>query len=155
MHPLGTKFRGAPIPKPDGGTQYLISLFLPFCLSSAVHCITKIFKSVNAFLHKRGIRHSIFLDDGRMVAASKSEAEEHGSIVNDVLQKSGFIIEAKKSDELGDANQIKEYLGFTIDTCSMTVRFGEIKNRSIMVRSPFLQGISPVHSAKSSIRNQL
>ena len=134
IHPLQTKFLGAAIPKQDGGTQYLIFLFLPFGLSSAVHCITKIFKPINAFLHGRGIRHSIFLDDGRMVAASKSEAEENGSIVYDVLQKSGFIIEAKKSDKVGDANQIKEYLGFTIDTCSMTVRLGEIKKQLILRR---------------------
>ena len=68
IHSSQTKFLGAAIPKPNGGTQYLLFLFLPFGLSSAVHCITKIFKPVNAYLHESGIRHSIYLDDGRVTS---------------------------------------------------------------------------------------
>jgi hypothetical protein len=52
IHPTQTKFLGAAIPKPNGETQYFIFLFLPFGLSSAVHCITKILKPVNAYLHE-------------------------------------------------------------------------------------------------------
>ncbi|KZS08446.1 Uncharacterized protein APZ42_027551 [Daphnia magna] len=116
----------------NGGTQYFIFLFLPFGLSSAVHCITKILKPVNAYLHEKGIRHSIYLDDGRITAASQCQAEEHRVFVYDVLQKSGFIIETKKSDQKGDANKSKEYLGFIIDTGSMTVRLGETKKQLIL-----------------------
>lgn len=132
IHPSQTKFLGAAIPKMNGGTQYFIFLFLPFGLSSAVHCITKILKPVNAYLHEKGIRHSIYLDDGRITAASQCQAEEHRVFVYDVLQKSGFIIETKKSDQKGDANKSKEYLGFIIDTGSMTVRLGEKKKQLIL-----------------------
>ncbi len=66
------------------------------------------------------------------MAASKRQTEKHRVFVYDVLQKSGFIIEAKKSDQKGDASQSKEYLGFIIDTRSMTVRLGEIKKQLIL-----------------------
>jgi hypothetical protein len=35
--------------------------------------------------------------------------------------KAGFTIAKEKSDKLGSAAQIKEYLGFEINTLSMTV----------------------------------
>ncbi len=132
IHPFQTKFLGAAIPKPNGETQYFIFLFLPFGLSSAVHCIAKILKPFNAYLHEKGVRHSIYLDDGRVTAVSECQAEEHRVFVYDVLRKSGFIIEAKKSDRKGEASQYKEYLGFIIDTSSMTVRLGEIKKELIL-----------------------
>jgi hypothetical protein len=45
------------------------------------------------------------------------------------LQKSEFIIEAKKSDQEGDASQSKENLGFIIDTGNMAVRLEETKKQ--------------------------
>ena len=132
IHPFQTKFLGAAIPKPNGETQYFIFLFLPFGLSSAVHCIAKILKPFNAYLHEKGVRHSIYLDDGRVTAVSECQAEQLRIFVYDVLRKSGFIIEAKKSDQKGDASQYKEYLGFINDTSSMTVRLGETKKQLIL-----------------------
>ena len=48
IHESQTRNLGAAITKLDGGTQYFVFQFLPFGLSSAVHCITKIFKPLNA-----------------------------------------------------------------------------------------------------------
>lgn len=108
--------------KPEGGLQYFVFIYLPFGLLSAVHCITKIFKPVNAYIHGKCIRHSIYLDDGRITAASKEQAKEERIAVYEVLRKAGWILESKKSYQFGDASQSKEYLGFVIDTISMTVR---------------------------------
>jgi hypothetical protein len=129
IHPLQTKYLGAAIKRPDGTTQYFVFLFLPFGLSSAVHCITKLFKPINAYIHEKGIRHSIFLDDGRIMAENKHEAEKYRVFVYSVLNKAGWILETRKSDEEGDASQIKKHLGFIIDTSSMTVRLGEPKKQ--------------------------
>ncbi len=77
IHPSQTKYLGdAPkylgyIPKPVGGTQYFVFLYLPFGLSSAVHCLTKLSKPLNAYIHGKGIRHSIYLEDGRINAETK------------------------------------------------------------------------------------
>jgi hypothetical protein len=63
IHPSHTKYLGAAIPWPDGSRQYFVFLILPFGLSSAVHCVMKLFKPVGAFIHEKGIRHSIYIDD--------------------------------------------------------------------------------------------
>jgi hypothetical protein len=122
IHPTQTKYLGAAVMKPEGGLQYFVFIYLPFGLLSAVHCITKIFKPVNAYIHGKCIRHSIYLDDGRITAASKEQAKEERIAVYEVLRKAGWILESKKSYQFGDASQSKEYLGFVIDTISMTVR---------------------------------
>lgn len=153
IHPSQTTFLGASIPKEDGGTQYFVFLHLPFGLSSAVHCLTKLFKPVNAFIHKMGIRHSIYLDDGRIVAETMEEAEEQRPLVYDVLDRSGWILEVKKSDGPGDSSQCKVYLGFIIDTAQMTVRLEELKKQRILkqVRDALLHGSGPI-SAKDLAR---
>ena len=98
----------------------------------ACHCITKLLKPVNAYIHLKGIRHSIFLDDGRITAPSKEKAEEGRTVVYGTLRNAGWILESKKSDQEGDASQSKEYLGFVIDTVSMTVRLIDFKRQQII-----------------------
>ena len=146
IHPSQTKYLGAAYIKPEGGIQYFVFLFLPFGLSSAVHCITKLFKPINAYIHERGIRHSIYLDDGRITADSEHEAEKHRVFVYGVLEKAGWILEAKKSDHKGEASQAKEYLGFIIDTVSMTVRLEKAKKQRILqqVSETIAYGSKPI-----------
>jgi len=72
------------------------------------------------------------LDDGRITAASKEQAEEDRIAVYEVLRKAGWILENKKSDQEGDASQLKEYLGFLIDTISMNVRLTDVKKQQIL-----------------------
>ena len=76
IRPSQTKYLGAAIKSPDGTTKYFVYLFLPFGLGSAVHCITKLFKPINAYIHNQGIRHSIYIDDGRITSDTKCQAEE-------------------------------------------------------------------------------
>jgi hypothetical protein len=132
IHPTQIKYLGSAITRPDGRKQYFVFKHLPFGLSSAVHCITKLFKPVNAFIHENGIRHSIYLDDGRIVAETKRKAEENRILVYDVSKKSGWTLELKKSDGEGEASLSKSYLGFLIDTNSMTVRLEEAKKARIL-----------------------
>ena len=68
-------YLGAAFTKEDGSKQYFVFLYLPFGLGSAVHCMTKIFKPLNAYFHSLGIRHSIFIDDGRILSATPEGAE--------------------------------------------------------------------------------
>jgi hypothetical protein len=55
IHPSQTKYLGAAVTKPEGGLQYFVFLYLPFGMSSAVHCISKIFKPVNAYIHGKAL----------------------------------------------------------------------------------------------------
>ena len=117
-----TKYLGAAFEKEDGQIQYFIYLYLAFGVGSAVHCITKLFKPINAYLHGKGINHSIYIDDGRSLAKTQEEAELNRIFIYQTLQKAGWIIENSKSDQAKQASQIKEYLGFVIDTNQMKVR---------------------------------
>jgi hypothetical protein len=131
IHDLQTKFLGAAFLTEDGRRQYFIFLYLPFGLASAVHCITKLMKPINSYLHASSIRHSIFIDDGRILSKGQEKAEEDRKFVYDVLTKAGWTIEQKKSDSAGDASQEKCYLGFVINTVSLTVRLKTDKKEAI------------------------
>jgi len=47
-----------------GVCTYMVYDYLPFGLSSAVHCITKLWKPITAYLQKKGIPLSVYIDDG-------------------------------------------------------------------------------------------
>jgi len=146
IHSSHTKYLGASFKKPDGGDQYFFFLYIPFGLATAVHCITKLFKPINAYLHEKGVRHTIYLDDGRIVAETKVKAEEQRVLVYGVLEKAGWFIEIEKSDKKGDADRSKEYLGFIVDTITMSVRLNEIKKRHILqqVTATIEYGSNPI-----------
>jgi len=60
MHPLHVQFLGAQFPTIEGQRQYFVFLYMPFCLASAVHCLTKIFKPVLAKIYRLGICSQYF-----------------------------------------------------------------------------------------------
>jgi hypothetical protein len=130
--PEQVRFLGASFTTEQGEKVYFVFKYLPFGLGSAVHCITKMFKPINAFLHNLGIRHTIFIDDGRSLAESETEAEEFHQITYDILDRAGWIREAQKSDRVGEASQVKEYLGFMINTREMTVKLIKSKKEDVV-----------------------
>jgi len=127
IHEEHRTFLGACLYQENGKKQYFQFNFLPFGLASAVHVMTKIMKPLQAYFGKLGIRHSIFIDDGRVVAGSREQAQEDYKTVLEVLSRSGWQIAKQKSDELDGASQVKEYLGFQIDSANMTVSLTEDK----------------------------
>ena len=131
IHQEQVDYLGAAFTSEEGELIYFIFLYLPFGLSTAVHAITKLFKPFNAYLHKKGVRHTIYIDDGRGLAETKEEAEQSRQFIYAALQKSGWILESQKSDKEGQASQIKEYLGFIIDTQQMTVRLSDDKQQAL------------------------
>jgi hypothetical protein len=69
-----------------------------------------------------GIWNIMYVDDGWVIASSKSKADEDYGITLDLFKKAGFTIAEEKSNLIGDAATRKEYLGFLIDTEAMTVK---------------------------------
>lgn len=144
-----TTYLGAAFMRKDGRKQFFIFLYLPFGLGSAVHCITKLFKPINAYLHKHGVRHSIYIDDGRVLAKNAEEAEKDRQFVYSTLARAGWSLEERKSDKKGGASQIKNYLGFTIDSKQMTVRLRQDKKDSLRAElADFLSNPERVIRAK-------
>ena len=119
--PAHVKYLGAAFQREDGSTQYFVFNFLPFGISSAVHVMTKVMKPFSAFLSSLGIRHTIYLDDGRVCSHSKEQAAKDLETVYFFLKKAGWVIALKKSDTIDSIDQNKHYLGFKIDSKSMRV----------------------------------
>lgn len=142
-----TKYLGAAFEKEDGQMQYFEFLFLAFGVASAVHCITKLFKPINAYFHGKGISHSIYIDDGRALAKTEEEAEENRVFIYQTLKKAGWTIEKRKSDGRNEAARSKEYLGFVIDTEDMKVRLNHDKKEQIKkaVEEVIQFGIKSIH----------
>ena len=116
-----TQFLGAAFEKEDGTTQYFIYDFLPFGISSAVHVMTKVMKPFCAFLFSQGIKHTIYLDDGRVCSPTKEQAVSDFTKVLHYLKQAGWVVAVNKSDTPDSVSQVKNYLGFTIDSFSMKV----------------------------------
>jgi hypothetical protein len=147
IHNSHTKYLGAAFITETGKKQYFKFLYLPFGLATAVHCITKLTKPIIAYLHLKGIRSSIFIDDGRILASTPDEAEISRKLTYQVLERAGWTLENKKSDKEGQGNQVKDYLGFIIDTNSMTVRLTEEKKEAIRqnVEATLSKSSKPIH----------
>ena len=99
-----TKYLGFAIEKEDGSVEYYVFLYLAFGVASAVHAITKMFKPINAYFHSFGIRHSIYIDDGRALSDSPEQAEKTRKFICQTLLRAGWIVEAKKSDQEGQTS---------------------------------------------------
>ena len=131
MHKNHTQYLGAAYTDEDGEKIYFVFLYLPFGAASAVHCITKMLKPIVAHLAEKGIRHTIFIDDGRVSANSLETVKEHFTYIISVLSKAGWQLSWSKTDNLEDASRRKEYLGFVIDTNQMRVFLTEEKKTTV------------------------
>jgi hypothetical protein len=107
--------------------KYYRFTVMPFELSSAVAVVTKLLQPVKAYLHKLGIKISLYRDDGRIVAASKAEVEEQLTLVLEVLQHCGWNFQWA-TDGVGSQQLV--HLGFVTDTQQMTYFYPAEKEAS-------------------------
>jgi len=89
--------------------------------------MTKIFKPIKAYLAGHGIRHTIFIDDGRVVSETADKSARDFTFSLETLEKSGWIIAKEKTDKEAEGSTVAEYLGFVIDTNKMAVGLTEEK----------------------------
>ncbi len=130
VHPEQRQFLGASFEDPDGKTIFFVYNCLPFGLSTAVHAITKVMKPVLGHLNCKGIRASIFIDDGRLLGETAEAAEQARLDTYEVLMAAGWAIAQNKSDGPRQASREKDYLGFHINTSDMLVSCLDSKLRS-------------------------
>jgi len=79
-----------------------------------------------------------------VVAASKEECQEHLKVVYELLQNCGWQLAQGKCDTA--VGQVKGYLGFIIDTRSMTVSVSEAKFRRLkgLLQSALMAEVLPI-----------
>ena len=122
IHPDFCKYLGFAVPSKDGTrTRYFVFRVLPFGLASAVQLLARLTKPICIFLAGEGIRISIYIDDGWILAILRELAAQHLQRTFDVLACAGFIVSIDKSDTSADVSQTKNHLGFLVNSVTMTV----------------------------------
>jgi glucan phosphoethanolaminetransferase (alkaline phosphatase superfamily) len=70
LYPVFRQFFGIASLDSLGNEHFYVFNVLPFGLATAGFVITRLTKPVQAFLHSKGIRFSIYIDDGRIPSSS-------------------------------------------------------------------------------------
>ncbi len=148
IRPDHRKYLGAKFQTKDGKEQYFIFNFMPFGLSAAVYVITKLMKPLQAYFNQAGIRHTIYIDDGRIVANTLEKARADYSLVRQVLTAAGWRIAENKSDKLQEGSQVKDYLGFTVDSAKMAVFLTQDKKTKLALATSAGRHLQVKHLAK-------
>ena len=77
IHPDFRKYLGFCIPDEDGRERFYVFRVLPFGLSTAVQLLARMTKPICVFLANEGIRLSIYIDDGWILALLQELAAQH------------------------------------------------------------------------------
>ena len=96
---------------------------------AALRIFTKLMKPVLPFLSKKGHQVMNYLDDFFLVGDTFEEYKDTVIDTCNLLIKLGFSIHPDKSQFI--PVQKVEYLGFTLDSTSMTVSLTDIKQQKI------------------------
>ncbi|XP_044147245.1 uncharacterized protein LOC122935540 [Bufo gargarizans] len=102
---------------------------LPFGLSSAPWCFTKLLRPVMAWLRCRGVRLIVYLDDILVMHQCQSTLLQHLQWTSQLLTDLGFLLNPEKSI-LTPSRQM-EFLGFTVDSVSESLSLPMAKLRAI------------------------
>ena len=117
LHESQKKFFGFAVPDEKGVMQFYQFQILVYGSKPAVAVVTDLLKPVKAYLHRQGVKLSIYVDDGRVGAGSEPEARAKTSLVLSVMQLAGWNIQWAKTTV--DPVQQLLYLGFITDTVKM------------------------------------
>ena len=118
------------VPDKEGEAHYYQFQVMPFGLSSATQGLARITKPICAHLASHGIRHSLYIDDGK-INATKDKIVQHLEYTLKVLQQAGFVVAPQKTDTADTVSTTKTYLEFEIDSENMTIRAGPDKLQAI------------------------
>ena len=119
------RFFGFAISDCAGRERYYFFKVLIYRVKPAVYIVTHLLAPVKSYLHALGVKLSIYVDDGRVAAATADETLAKTNLTLLVLQLAGWNIQWKKCS-LQPAQKLL-HLGFFTDTCSMLYSVPEEK----------------------------
>ena len=123
--PEHRKYLGFSLTDENGRVRFYEFNVMIYGLAPAAHVITSLTKPLLAHLHKRGIRSTIYIDDGRVVAPSKEQTWAHLNYALKVFESAGWNIQTSKTST--EAVQNLYYQGLWCNTDNMTYSVSEIK----------------------------
>ena len=80
-----------------GVACYYVFAVLPFWLSTACYLFTKIMRPLIRYWHGRGLKATVYLDDGIVAVKGRQEALAESARVKQNIEDAGFIINVEKS----------------------------------------------------------
>jgi hypothetical protein len=117
LHPSQKCYFGFAVPDENGEFQFFQFRILVYGCKPAVAIVTKLLKPIKSYLHKFGVKTTIYVDDGRVAASSEVEAKAKTVLTMWCIQLSGWNIQWQKSSF--QPTQQLYYLGFITDTIAM------------------------------------
>ena len=117
LHPDMYRFFGFSCPDASGKQCHYQFKVLIYGCKAAVHIVTKLLMPVKSFLHTLGVKISVYIDDGRVAAATPAETKAKFELSLLVLQLSGWNIQWVKCTLI--PTQKLSHLGFITDTVKM------------------------------------
>ena len=117
LHPDAKIFFGFETTSKSGEQEFFQFNVLPYGLKPAVAIVTKLLLPIKAFLHRFGIRLTLYIDDGRILGKSVQETEAKTMLTLLVLQLAGWNIQWAKT--VASPVQSLYHLGFVTNTITM------------------------------------
>ena len=130
LAPECKKYFGFALPLEGGGEQFFQFNIMAYGFAPAVGVVTKLLQPVKAYLHSKGIKLSIYVDDGRVAAASEQLALEQLAVTLEVLQSCGWNVQWLKTSTTAEQRHL--HLGFYTDTVSMRYFFPDQKQQVVL-----------------------
>jgi hypothetical protein len=127
LHPNSYCLVGFCVKDEDGKERFYHYVVVIFGSGPAGQALGRVMRPILRTLAYLGIRNLVYVDDGIVIASSKLPANADYETTLRLFKAAGFVIAEEKSDPLGASAQRKKYLGFLIDTASMTVEVPELK----------------------------
>ena len=130
VHPDHKKYVGCHVILDNGEIIYFVWNVLFLGIKSAVYIFTKILKPHCSYLRSLGIKHSIFIDDQRVLAATYDLCKQHTAIALDIFKRAGWIVNLEKSES--EPSQSMKFLGLINSTSDMKYYIPEKKLDNIL-----------------------
>ncbi len=128
IHPRDWDFLGVQAVNPETGEKAFFRYkVLAFGLRTAAHALTRVTRPVIRFLHRQGIKFTMYIDDGRITASTKQKAQDQLETVKGTMRQAGFVLSKSKTDAAHQVTQTKTYLGLVVDSKTMKVMVSDEK----------------------------
>ncbi len=114
----------------EGRERYFCFTVLPFGLATAPFVFTKVTRPILAKWRSKGIRSSLYLDDGYALAKSAGGAESSMREMREDLERLGFRLNLEKS-KLTASQELESFLGATVNLREGTWSWSEKRRLSL------------------------
>jgi hypothetical protein len=125
LHPEARKFFGFEVLDEMGNEKYYQFTVMVYSLKSAVQVVPRLILPLKAYIHKLGIRFSIYVDDGRCVASTADQVYWQLKTILHIFQLAGWNVNREKTVMV--PTQTLLYMGFVTDTNGMKYFAPEVK----------------------------